>query len=147
MRDEMIENIRRLSDLLEAETKRLQVANSERERWLNEANRLERECTHLRQQIDSKPTINHKLNGDDVEATKLRSKIEELEDENARLAGDLLKLESNGSDSAAQDELRQAQRHFNEEQLKWKKERLDLEAKIEDLKRQPNGSLTNGFNG
>lgn len=147
MRDEMIENIRRLSDLLEAETKRLQTANNERDKWLNEANRLEHECRDLRQQLDSKSTNHNHHLFNDSETAELRSKVAELMDENAKLAGDLLKLESSGSDSAVEAELRQAQRHFSEEQLRWKKERVELEAKIDELRRQQNGSITNGING
>lgn len=138
MRDELIENIKRLSDLLEAETKRLQTANHDRDRWLNEANRLEKECVNLRHQLESKSN-NHVANNNSEE-TELRLKIAQLEDENAQLAGDLLKLESTGTNNAVEEELRNAQRHFNEEHMRWKKEKIELENKIQELKLQSNGT-------
>jgi predicted nucleic acid-binding Zn-ribbon protein len=137
MRDEMIENIRRLSDLLEAETKRLQSANSERDRWLNEAQRLEKECSELRSQIIA---AQPKQPSSDNE---LQSKIAELMDENAKLAGDLLKLESNNTD----DEIRQMEQHFAKEQAIWRKEKQSLETRIEELRRETNNVLVNGLNG
>lgn len=127
MRDEMIENIRRLSDLLEAETKRLQTANGERDRWLKEANRLEQECAQLRRQLE----MPSRTTADISEVSELRSKVSELMDENAKLAGDLLKLETSAIDY--------------EEQSRWKREKAQLEAQIEQLKRHPNGTLTNGY--
>jgi chromosome segregation ATPase len=130
MRDEMIENIRRLSDLLEAETKRLQTANTERDRWLNEANRLEQECAQLRRQLETTPL----QKGDSMEMSELRLKVAELMDENAKLAGDLLKLETGTNDYA-----------INEEQSRWTREKAALEAQIQELKKQSNGSITNGY--
>lgn len=142
MRDEMIDNIKRLSDLLEAETKRLQQVNSERDRWLHEAQLRERECIELRKQLEAR-IPNGTSNSSD-----LRTRIAELEDENAKLAGDLLKLESSGTNSAIEKEFQQAQRRFNEEQGRWRLERIELENKIDELKKEQNqnGQLTNGLN-
>ncbi|KAI6189542.1 hypothetical protein M3Y97_00019700 [Aphelenchoides bicaudatus] len=141
---EMVENIKRLSDLLESETKRLQQANNEKDRWIQEAQNREQECTELRKQLDSKPTPT--LNGTDSD---LKAKVAELLDENAKLAGDLLKMESASGNSALEDELRHAQRRFNEEQNNWRREKLELEAQISELKQKQNqnGQLTNGVNG
>jgi hypothetical protein len=146
MRDELIDNVKRLSDLLEAETKRLQHSNNDRDRWLQEAQQRERECVELRKQLDSRP-VAPILNGGSSETSELRAKVAELEDENAKLAGDLLKMESTGANSAFEDEFRHAQRRFNEEQDKWRKEKTDLEAQINELKQKQNGQLANGING
>lgn len=147
MRDEMVENIKRLSDLLESETKRLQQANADRDRWLQEAQQRERENSELRKQLDSKPAAPMLSNGTSSETAELKAKVAELEDENAKLAGDLLKMESGGGNSALEDELRHAQRRFNEEQAKWRKERAELEAQINEMKQKQNGQLANGING
>ncbi|KAI6186947.1 hypothetical protein M3Y98_00188600 [Aphelenchoides besseyi] len=82
MRDELIENVRRLSDLLEAESKRFQSASNERDLWMSEAQQLEKKIEDLQSQVRTQlPTING--SGD----AELRAKVIELTGENANSNG------------------------------------------------------------
>ncbi|CAD5225969.1 unnamed protein product [Bursaphelenchus okinawaensis] len=135
MRDEMIENIRRLSDLLEAESKRLQTANSERETLAKEAQNLKNALNEQKKLLEQKADSESKTPKTD---SGLKARCEELMRENAELAADLLKKERNGTDGT----LREMEHKYMSEAQSWRKERMALENQIEELKNELN-SLNN----
>uniref|UniRef100_A0A1I7SJL4 Uncharacterized protein n=1 Tax=Bursaphelenchus xylophilus TaxID=6326 RepID=A0A1I7SJL4_BURXY len=130
MRDEMIENIRRLSDLLESETKRLQAANNEREHWEKEARDLKNALNEQRRLLEEKPRIPET-------DSELRARCEELMRENAELAADLLKKERFGGDGESR-ELRELEQKYLAEAQNWRRERMALENQIEELRSELN---------
>ncbi|KAI6198376.1 Major antigen [Aphelenchoides fujianensis] len=129
MRDELIENVRRLSDLLEAETKRLQTAASERDRWMAESQKLEKQVADLQTQLRSRPPA---ISGD----SELQAKVVELTNENAALAAELLRPQKAGGD--------ETRRELERARATWDRERAELQAEIEALKKRKDSLESNG---
>uniref|UniRef100_A0A7E4VUX4 GRIP domain-containing protein n=1 Tax=Panagrellus redivivus TaxID=6233 RepID=A0A7E4VUX4_PANRE len=118
VQEEASENVRRLTDLLSAEAKRVETVVKEKEQLLIEK-------AELLEQLKSAP-----VNGNDDE---LQRKLSELTAENARLAGDLLKKESTASSNANTVEL---ERNLLIKQREWSGERVKLEEQIGELQDQ-----------
>ncbi|KAI1719694.1 laminin subunit alpha-2 [Ditylenchus destructor] len=145
MRDEMIENVGRLSSLLESESKRRSAAEHEKENTIREKSQLQSEIEALKAEVNasklekteqqnqiadssssSDDDASHSPFDDTAKEGQLKRKLSKLMDENARLAGDLLKQQS-----GAEHEFRKI---LQQEKQTWLAEKLDLEAKLQQAK-------------
>ncbi|KAI1720454.1 laminin subunit alpha-2 [Ditylenchus destructor] len=148
MRDEMIENVGRLSSLLESESKRRSAAEHEKENVIREKSQLQSEIEALKAELNasklekteqqnqkiadssssSDDDASHSPFDDTAKEGQLKRKLSKLMDENARLAGDLLKQQS-----GAEHEFRKI---LQQEKQTWLVEKLDLEAKLQQAKNE-----------